>query len=206
MFCEGPIGVQFPLNKSIPFAPDIALAPENTSGLRIAFARGSGTASEIYTMNADGRAQTVLTRDGVADSQPAWSPDGRWIAYMSQLRGSCHIHIIKVATRGSTRLTNDSGMDLSPNWSPDSSKIVFTRQTSTDSDIWIMNADGTRPINITRSTYANEGDPVFSRDGGQIAFVDNPIGAGLNIWTMYLDGSGRRTEITRTNHDIQPDW
>src|SRR3954447_18779655 len=38
MFCEGPIGVQFPLNKSIPFAPDIPLAPEKTSGLRIAFA------------------------------------------------------------------------------------------------------------------------------------------------------------------------
>ena len=103
------------------------------------------------------------------------------------------------------RLTNDPAMDNTPNWSPDSSRIVFTRQTPIDADIWIMNADGSRPINITRSTYDNEGDPVFSRDGGQIAFVDNPIGAGLRIWTMYLDGSGR-TEITRTNHDIEPDW
>jgi Tol biopolymer transport system component len=68
-----------------------------------------------------------------------------------------------------------------------------------------MNADGSRPINITHSTSSNEGDPVWSRNGRKIAFVDNPIGAGLNIWTMNLDGSAR-TEITRTNHDIEPDW
>ena len=68
-----------------------------------------------------------------------------------------------------------------------------------------MNADGTRPSNITYTTHTNEAEPVWSRDGGKIAFVKNPIGAGLNIWTMNLDGSGH-TEITRTNHDIQPDW
>src|SRR2546421_10148340 len=164
--------------------PDDDLAPAwSPDGRRIVFARGGGMTSELYTMNADGSAQTVLTRDGVSNSEPAWSPDGLWVAYSSRLRGSMHIHIIKVATGGSMRLTNDPAMDNTPNWSPDSSRIVFTRQTPIDADIWIMNADGSRPTNITHSTYVNEAEPVWSRDGGKIAFVKNPIGAGLNIWT-----------------------
>jgi Tol biopolymer transport system component len=75
----------------------------------------------------------------------------------------------------------------------------------TDDDIWIMNADGSLPINITHSTSFNEGDPVWSRDGRKIAFSNQPMPGGLNIWIMNADGTGI-TQITRTDQDVEPDW
>jgi TolB protein len=186
--------------------PEDDLMPAwSPDGLHIVFARGGGMTSELYTMNADGSAQAVLTHDGVSNGEPAWSPDGVWVAYESRLRGSMHIRKIKVATGFSVQLTNDPGMDFSPNWSPDSRRIAFSRRSATDGDIWIIDADGSRPTNITHSTTVNEEEPVWSRDGGKIAFVQNPIGAGLNIWMMNADGTAL-TQITRTGHDIEPDW
>ena len=156
-------------------------------------------------MNADGSTLSRLTSDGAYAGEPAWSPDGRWIAYESRRSGNTDIYLMNLATRATGPLTSGPTQDTRPNWSPDSAMIVFVRETGGDADIWTMNADGSLQTNITPDPAALDADPVWSRDGRKIAFVKTPIGGGLNIWTMSPDGSGQ-TQITRSDVDVQPDW
>src|SRR5688500_14146475 len=57
----------------------------------------------------------------------------------------------------------------SPSWSPDGAKIVFYSERDGNSEIYVMNADGSRPTRLTRHP-ANDGSPSFSPDGTKIAF------------------------------------
>ena len=88
---------------------------------------------------------------------PAWSPDGRRIAFEynpspTGLRpGASDIYVMN-AERGRTtvrRLTSVLGFDGDPAWSPDGRKIVFESTRSGNADIWVMNADGTNPQGLT---------------------------------------------------------
>jgi plastocyanin len=75
---------------------------------------------DIYVINADGSGLTRLTTDAHSGN-PAWSPDGRRIAFT---RGS-EIYVMNADGSGATRLTNNPGQDNAPAWSPDGTKIAF---------------------------------------------------------------------------------
>ena len=99
--------------------------------------------------------------------QPAWSPDGIHIAYVSQEDGNDEIHVIdmrKEAIVPDARLTqNDWEWDKHPSWSLDGRQIVFFSNRENEGgrmQIWIMDADGSRPRNISNNPY-NDYDPVW---------------------------------------------
>ncbi len=74
-------------------SPPLSSAAGNAKG-KIAFTRGSGTAQEIYVMNADGTAQTRVTNNAVADYFPVISPNGAKIAFESVRNGNSDIYVI----------------------------------------------------------------------------------------------------------------
>jgi len=76
-------------------------------------------------MDADGSNQTRLTRDLALDGSPAWSPDGRRIAFHSGRDGNMEIYVMDADGSKQTRLTDHAAGDGSPAWSPDGSKIAF---------------------------------------------------------------------------------
>lgn len=93
-----------------------------------------------------------------------------------------------------------------PSWSPDGQKIAFVREEDDQSDIIVMNADGSDPVNITNSPY-NEHAPIWSPDGSQIAF--NREGAELvasNIYVMNADGSDVRQLSSYSSGAVYPEW
>lgn len=99
--------------------------------------------------------------------QPAWSPDGVHIAYVSQEDGNDEIHVIdmrKEAVVPDARLTqNDWEWDKHPSYSPDGRQIVFCSNKENETgrmQIWIMDADGSRPRNISHNPYS-DWDPVW---------------------------------------------
>lgn len=188
---------------------------------------GSGVV-DIWTMNADGTVPTNLLSGGVDEEQPAWSPDGRRIAF-ARVSGSpsgCgvgDIYVMDVDGSNVTQLTTNSlgTVATEPTWSPDGTRIAYTlgQQDATcndgDSEIWMMNADGTGQTAVTSGgigIYNGDGEPAWSPDGTKIAFTGWRGASGnqlFGIFTINPDGSG----ITRLTgypisfvHTYSPAW
>lgn len=91
-------------------------------------ADAAGSASDIYTINAIGRADlTRLTNHDADDTDPAWSPDGSKIAFASNRNGHYDIYVMQANGLLETRITSTDADDRHPTWSPDGSMIAFDR-------------------------------------------------------------------------------
>ncbi len=89
---------------------------------------------------------------------------------------------------------------------PDNSRIVFATERDGNSEIYVMNADGTNIQNLTNNS-ATDSDPVWSPNGNQIAFVSDRDGFGYSqIYTMNADGSGVTRISDTTANDSAPAW
>lgn len=106
---------------------------------------------------------TIFGRLGEV-SQPAWSPDGAWLAY-TRLNGS-QTFICTVGTEAQNRggdvapLTT-TGADGQPAWSPDSKWIIFSSKRDGNLEIYIMSAGGTQQTNLSNQSKADDTDPAW---------------------------------------------
>jgi Tol biopolymer transport system component len=135
-------------------------------GGRIAFV--TLDAKELFLINPDGTGEMHLTQ-GLGDSDaPAWSPDGSRIAFGTAQAGAADMQIAVVNRDGGGQsvLTHPPGFDFQPVWSPDGTRIVFTRsESSGDSEIHVMNADGTNQINLSNRPETLETGPDWNGQG-----------------------------------------
>ena len=164
-------------------------------GLRLVYRdsrRGLNENDEIYMMNRDGSRRRNISRNGANDWSPAWSPDGRLIAFASE-RAGLSIWLMRPDGSKQTRLTNGRS-DEYPTWSPDSKSIAYGRL----GDIWIINADGTNDHRLT-SGIDEESLPAWSPDGSQIAFSVGYEGS-RTIWLIPSTGGATR-QLTELGHD-----
>jgi Tol biopolymer transport system component len=148
---------------------------------KIAFERQGG----IYTMDADGSNELLLTTSG---NEPSWSPDGAKIVFSSIRDGDREIYVMNSDGTGQTRLTNHSGFDGSPTWSPNGEKIAFTRGLE-PSEIYVMDSDGSSPTSLTSDLSLSSSNPDWSPDGTKIVFYGTLNEEGLIV--MNADGTGK---------------
>jgi TolB protein len=94
--------------------------------------------------------------------------------------------------------------DGAPNWSPDSRRIVFAAEHGGQSDIFVMNADGTGRRQLT-ATNADDSAPAFSPDGSHIAF-ESARNGNLDLFVMPATGKEPRQLTTSTSSDRSPAW
>ena len=136
---------------------------------------------------------------------PAWSPDGSRIAFMSRPPGADDgsIFVMNVDGGGVTRLTNSIG-DQYPVWSPDGSRIAFMSGQRDSSDIYLVNADGSGATNLTDNP-GFDGRPAWSPDGSRIAFMSQRDG-NYEIYVMNADGSGATNLTNNPGNEMNPAW
>ena len=103
------------------------------------------------------------------------------------------------------RLTRSKGNDLGPSWSPDGRRIAFASSRDGDSEIYVMNADGTGELNLTNNVSLDK-NPSWSPNGGKIAFASDRDG-DLEIYLMNVDGT-EQENLTRSPgaEDDLPTW
>ena len=144
--------------RRLPYIPLTAVwSPD---GRRIAFVRGLpdrsqvgpvGRNHEIYVMNADGSGSRRLTHNRAYDGEPAWSPDGRKIAFQSTktIGGNKEIYVMNADGSGKRNLTRNPAMDGRPSWSPDGRRIAFVSDRDGRLEAHVMNADGSGQRSLT---------------------------------------------------------
>ena len=97
-----------------------------------------GAPQDIYVMARDGSDLRNLTGDHGHERDLAWSPDGRWLAYVSDRDGGQEIYLIAVEGGEAVRLTHDDWRDLSPVWSPDGGCLAFASSRDGDYAIYLL--------------------------------------------------------------------
>lgn len=117
-------------------------------------------------------AKTLVAGDPASSeghSYPAWSPDGRYIAFTSQQNGNYDIYALELAGGAVTRLTDHPAVDAHPSWSPDSAFLSFDSTREGNRDGFVVAFDGCGEENVTANP-ANDGPLSWHRDGRQVLF------------------------------------
>jgi Tol biopolymer transport system component/DNA-binding winged helix-turn-helix (wHTH) protein len=174
-----------------------ALAPD---GRAVVYASDVSGSLELYlTSLAPGSAEVPLTKDGGHNMQPAWSPDGQWIAFHSRSRGGVWI---VPSSGGTPQQVADFGSD--PSWSPDSGTLVFTSDAgglAGQSSLWTIRRDGSDRRALTKIGAPAGGHraPAWSHDGRRVAFVVTRGGWRIDVWTVDVASGATQLIETSTN-------
>ncbi|HSH16477.1 MAG TPA: protease, partial [Verrucomicrobiae bacterium] len=173
-------------------ATNASLSP---TGVRAVFeARG-----EIFTVPAEkGQPRNLTNSSGVADRYPAWSPDGKWIAYFSDESGEYALHLSNQSGMGEVRkisLGNPPSFFYSPVWSPDSKKIAYHDKRL---NLWYLELDKGTPVKVDTNTYDHPErslDPAWSPDSKWITYTKR-LRSQLHAVFVHSLETGQSTQIT----------
>ena len=105
------------------------------------------------------------------------SPDGKWLAYDSNLNGNQDIYKMPIGGGEAEQLTNDPSDDFLPAWSPDGGEIAFYYWKNGNRDLTLMMADGSRLQELTNDP-ASESYPAWSPDGLRLVYTSEQTGRG----------------------------
>ncbi len=160
----------------------------------------------IFVLPANGGTARQLTTGDWDDAGPAWSSDGKWIAFSSlrvpdaedRFRQS-NIYAVNVASSAVTQLTHRAGTSRSPVYSPDGRSIAFLAADSVDhsawaeTTLWMMNADGTNPHSVSGTLDRPISGVMWASDNGGVYFTVDDAGS-KNL--SYATAGGQVRAVT----------
>ena len=149
----------------------------------LAYVRGAVEDTDIYITTASGTTY-CLACNSCDESDPEFSPDGRYLIYQSTCGGSYDIWRVSLSGGSPEQLTSTSSYDeREPHYSPDGNTIIYQRLPDDEGrfipgEIWVMDANGGGNYSLGLTGR----NPVYSPDGRSIAFMSNTSGR----WQIYV--------------------
>jgi tricorn protease len=173
------------------------------AGARAVFeARG-----EIVTVPAEkGDARDLTNTPGVMERDPAWSPDGKTIAYFSDESGEYALHLRPQSGMGEVKKINlGQGFYFAPRWSPDDTKIAYV---DSHLALWYVDIDQQKPVQVDKDYYWGVAAlvPSWSPDSKWLAYAKR-LPSHLSAVYLYSIDSGKSTQLTDGMSDARyPEW
>lgn len=189
-------------------------AAVSPNGKKIALAmKNKGGNIDIYLMNPNGTDLRRVTTSEAIDLSPAWSPDSRFMAFVSDRTGSPQIYLLNLVAGSegprnrSVRLTREGSYNTSPAWSPDGKRIAFSGRRDSQFDLFFINLDQDEPKTATRltDTVWNEEDPAWSPDGRMLVYCANQRG-NYDVYTRSVFAGKTRRLTDAPSYDGAPAW
>lgn len=153
---------------------------------RIAYVNRNGNKYRLVVADSDGyNEQTVLSQNEPIMS-PAWSADGKLLAYVSFETGHAAVFAQSVYSNQRRMLADFPGSNSAPAWSPDGKQLAVVLTRDGSSQIYMMNADGS---NLRRITFSEgiDTEPNFSPDGQWLLFTSDR-GGSAQVYRMAVAG------------------
>jgi tricorn protease len=153
--------------------PEFMTVAENVSNFTISpagvralvEARGN-----LFTVPAEHGNVRTLTKDnsGVHEMNPTWSPDGKWIAYLSDKTGEYEVYVRPQLGGEDLRITSDGNMyRYGPTWSPDSKKLLYWDKLHR---LWYVSVEEKKPVQVDQGDYGDISDGAWAPDSQWIAY------------------------------------
>ncbi len=193
-----PTAVPTPTEIVIELRQNIGIDPLAGGG-SIVYALHQNGNTDLYALNIGESEQIRLTNDSAVDEAPAWSPDGRRIAFTSSRSGNDDIYILELQSGEVSQITTQAGYDGQPSWSPDGEWLVYESYQDSNLDIYIVRVDLSQdPIRLTENPGPDMA-PHWSPSTREIVWSgmrDNQF----DIWLMSLDsvGDSRAVNLTQS--------
>ncbi len=185
----------------------LTLSPSVASDGRLACVSYKAGAPEIWGQRTRDAAMARLyaAPGGALVSSPAWSPDGKRLAFVQgDRRGNTDIMVLDLATGHVRRLTDGGGINTEPTWNPDGTQIAFTSDREGGPQIFLMQSDGSNLRRLTSEGTYNA-SPAWSPNGAMIAYVSRFEGK-FDLF-IYKLGEGKSYQITTgVNTSESPAW
>ena len=170
---------------------------------KIAFvSTGSGN-KEIYSCEFDGYSPQQITRNHAITLFPAWSFDGRYLAYTSYKAGKPDLFIKNLAEMQEVSVA-EKGINITPAWVPGKFELAAALSFSGDQEIYLLTGTG-KIIKILTKMRGSDISPTWSPDGKKIAFVSTRSG-NPQIYIKDLVSEKARRLTYQGNYNTQPCW
>jgi TolB protein len=183
-------------------------------GRLVAFVKNNGSSSDLWVMNGDGSGAHAITQNGGGGGkltnwafQPAWSPDGRQLAYVSE-ETTFDLALWVINPDGSGRrllasLDSYTGGIDTPTWSPDGARIAFTAYRNGMPQIWSLVLKTSAWAQLSKNA-AGAYDAAWSPDGAHLAYVGRESGKN-DVWVIDENGANP-VRITTNGWSRSPAW
>lgn len=149
--------------------------------------------------DSDGFNEQILFESNMPIVRPAWSPDGKQLAYVSYSTGRPQIYVQNIFTRQTKQLTRFKGSNLSPVWSPDGRRMAMALSKDGNSEVYVMDLVTRKLQRITRS-FGTDIEPAWFPDGRSLVFMSDR-GGRPQLYRISVGERGAMGRAQRLTYD-----
>jgi len=172
---------------------------------RVAYVTRSAGRFSLIIADADGEGAQVALASPEPIISPAWSPDGRQLAYVSFETQKAVVWVQEVASGRRRMLANFRGSNSAPAWSPDGAQLALTLSRDGGSRLFLLSAAGGEPRRLATGGGAGviDTEPVFTADASTLYFVSDR-GGGPQVYRMPVAGGAVERVTFGGDYNISP--